>query len=172
MAVMLVTTNAKVWAASTCALYVKCMVTTAVQGGKAFESGTRPPEDARLNLARRFKGVKQTYGLESSVPKGGDEKDEARLLAAREEDHRWRRIVSNDLETIPIGLLVFGAGVLTDANTAVHVLAMASFTGCRIAHTVAYARKMQPQRGYLWMAAHASVLLGAANVVVSGIFGH
>lgn len=171
MAALLVTTNAKVWAASAVALYAKCLVTTAIQGGKAFESGSRPPEDARLSLAKNYKGVKQTYGLAEPLLSASED-DKAKLLAAKEMDHRWRRIVANDSETIPIALLVFGAGVLTDANTAVHLASVSAFTLARFAHTYAYAHSMQPARGLLWTFAHVAVLVGAGNVVVTGILGH
>jgi hypothetical protein len=54
-------------------------------GGKRFSGGTRPPEDATLSLAKKFK-AKQTYGLEKSEnPKHA------------EADIRWQRIVLNDL---------------------------------------------------------------------------
>lgn len=169
---LLVTANAKVWAASACALYAKCLVTTTIQGGKAFESGSRPPEDARLSVAKNYEGVKQTYGLDEPLLATGSQEARAKAQVARETDHRWRRIVANDMETIPIALLVFGAGVLTDANAAVHLATVSTFTACRFAHTYAYANSMQPARGLLWTLAHVAVLVGAGNAVVTGILGH
>lgn len=163
---MVVTENAKVWAACSCVLYAKFLLTSAIQGGKTFEAGGRPPEDAKLSLAKNYKGVTQNYGLVAP-----DDKDE-KLVKAKAVEHRWRRIVANDVETIPIGLIVFGAGVLTEANAAVHLGAMAAFTALRCFHSYAYAHEMQPARGLAWTAAHLAVLVGVGNVVVSGILGH
>ena len=54
-------------------------------GGKRFAGGSRPPEDAGLSIAKRFK-AKQTYGMEKT--------DNSKHAQA---DIRWQRIVSNDL---------------------------------------------------------------------------
>lgn len=156
----MVVANAKVWAACAVVLYAKFFITTTIQGGKTFRAGARPPEDAKLSLAKRFK-AKQTYGLEPA-----DAKDE-KLIKAREAEVRWRRIILNDLETIPIGMLVFGAGVLTEANATVHLGAMATFTAMRCLHTYVYANQMQPHRALAWFGAHFAVMAGAANVIVS-----
>lgn len=160
-ATMSVTANAQVWAACTCVLYGKMLLTTTIQGGKTFRAGGRPPEDSKLSIAKNFKGVKQNYGL---VP--ADAKD-VKLLQAKETEHRWRRIVANDIETIPIALLVFAAGVLTNANETVHLGAMVAFTAIRCWHTYAYAHSLQPQRAIAWSLGHLAALVGVGNVVLS-----
>lgn len=162
---MVVSSSAKVFALCASVLYVKVMATVAIQGGKTFAAGNRPPEDAKLSLAKRFPGVKQTYG---AVPTE-EELENKRLVRAREAEHRWKRIVLNDLENIPMGLLAFGAGVLVEANENVHIGAMLVFTLARLAHTYAYAHSMQPHRGLVWMLAIASVLVGVGNTVVASV---
>ncbi|KAJ0405482.1 hypothetical protein ATCC90586_000145 [Pythium insidiosum] len=151
------TLSLKVYVACVVTLYIKFLVTTGVQAIKTFDAGGRPPEDKNLPLARGRRP--QTYGL---VKDDGDEK----LQRAREVEHRWRRIVMNDLESLPLGLLVFGAGVLASANATVHVPAMVAFTLLRIGHTLAYANSVQPHRAWCWRLSIVAILTGAINALV------
>ncbi|DBA03847.1 TPA: hypothetical protein N0F65_005737, partial [Lagenidium giganteum] len=138
-------------------LYFKFFLTTTIQGGKTFKAGCRPPEDAKLSLA---KGMPvQNYGLNK------DEKDE-KIIKAREIETRWRRIVLNDLESIPLALLVFVGGLLVPSNEIVHSAAMITYTVARCLHTIAYANMMQPHRGLLWFVGCVSIFTGAINAVV------
>lgn len=160
---MVVSLSAKVLALCASILYVKVALTVSIQGGKTFAAGHRPPEDMKLSLAKRFPGVKQTYGAVATE----EDAENKRLVRAREAEYRWKRIVMNDLENIPMGLLVFGAGVLVEANESVQVGAMALFTLARLAHTYVYAHEMQPHRGLAWMVAIVAALVGAGNAVVA-----
>jgi glutathione S-transferase len=163
---MVVTTSAKVWAVCTSVLYIKFLAVIHTQGMKTFAAGGRPPEDAKLSIAKNFKGVTQNYGLAQP-----DEED-VKLTQAKLVEQRWRRIVANDVESIPLGLLVFAAGVLTDANEAALVTAMIAFTMMRCLHSYAYAREKQPHRVIAWAAGHLAVMLGVVNVIVSAVFTH
>lgn len=154
----MVEANVKVYVACTAALYLKFLATVTIQGGKTFRSGGRPPEDAKLSLAKKFK-VKQTYGMTT-------ETDE-RVLKAREVEHRWRRIIMNDLESIPLALFVFGSGILTSSNQTVHAAALVAYTFFRYAHTFAYANSMQPHRALFWGGSVLCTLVGVVNAVVA-----
>lgn len=165
---MSVSLSAKALAVSASVLYVKFGVTLAIQGGKTFAAGNRPPEDAQLKLAKNYPGVKQTYG---AVPTEA-ELENKRLVAAREAEYRWKRIVMNDLENIPMALIVFATGVFVNADERVQVGAITAFTLARLAHTYVYAHSMQPHRGIAWMLGIAAVLVGAGNAVVTGVLAH
>ena len=152
--------NVKVYIACSSVLYLKFLLATAVQGDKKFRSGGRPPEDAVLSLAETIgKGRKQTYGL--------DHTDDKSVLKAREVAHRWGRIVSNDVESIPFALFLFGGGVLVGSNPTVHASAMIGFTVVRCLHTYAYAHAMQPQRGICWGLGVLATLVGMGNAIVA-----
>lgn len=157
----MVETNVKVYMACTAALYLKFLVTVSIQGGKTFRSGGRPPEDAKLSLAKKFK-VKQTYGMAAL-----DAEADAKILKAREVEHRWRRIIMNDLESIPFALFVFGAGILANSNTTVHSVALVLYTFFRYAHTYVYAHSMQPHRAIMWFGGVLCTLAGVVNGVAA-----
>ncbi|OQR95843.1 hypothetical protein THRCLA_07520 [Thraustotheca clavata] len=142
----------KAWITSTAVLYAKFIFTSTIQGGKRFAAGTRPPED------KIFKQYNKTNQLQSfGVEKTGVN------AAALEEDIRWQRIVRNDLENIPIGLLVAWGAVQSGGFEAVTTSAIATFTAARLFHTYAYANGLQPHRGYAWALGAASVGVLALN---------
>lgn len=157
MSVSLVT---QTYVACTGLLYLKFLRVTMIQAKKTFDAGGRPPEDKSLPLARGR--PKQNYGLNP------DEKDE-KILRAREVERRWRQIIQNDLESIPLALLVFGAGVLVQdrINSTVQVGAMVVYTALRFGHTVAYAKKLQPHRAWCWRLGVVAILVGAFNAVAA-----
>ncbi|KAG3085425.1 hypothetical protein PI124_g18466 [Phytophthora idaei] len=156
----MVDANTKVYIACSSVLYLKFLLATAVQGGKKFRSGGRPPEDAVLGLAKTIgKGRKQTYGL--------DKTDDEKVLKAREAEHRWTRIVSNDLESIPFALFIFGSGVLVGSNPTVHAGAMIVYTVSRCLHTYMYANAIQPHRSNCWFVGVAATLVGVVIPIVA-----
>ncbi|KAF0717942.1 Aste57867_2004 [Aphanomyces stellatus] len=143
----------KVLVASTAVLYTKFVATVAVQGGKRFAAGTRPPEDRIFKSLNPTK-TPQSFGLNAAA---------AVNAAAAEEDVRWQRIVRNDLENIPMGLLVAWAAVNSGGSEVVNCAAIGAFTVARLFHTYAYAQALQPHRGYAWGLGTFSVLVLATN---------
>ncbi|CAI5742060.1 unnamed protein product [Peronospora destructor] len=114
----------------------------------------RPPEDMKISTAK----VKQTFGF-------GKIDD----IKALESSKRWGGIVMNDLESIPFGLLIFGASIMVGANSNVHYRAMIAFTTVRCLHTYAYANAMQPLRGLCYGVGVMAVLVGLGNAL-SAVF--
>lgn len=73
--------------------------------------------------------------------------------AAIASEQRWNRIVMNDLENLPIGLIVAWASYISctsqKSNTGVfvaHDVLVLLFLAGRLLHTVAYAKGLQPWR--------------------------
>ncbi|GMF51603.1 unnamed protein product [Phytophthora fragariaefolia] len=147
--------NVKVYVACSSVLYLKFLACTWIQGGKTFVSGGRPPEDMKLGMTT----IKQDYGL----TKTGDEK----ILKAREVEHRWRRVIANDLESIPFALFVFGGGILAGSNPVVHAGAMTVYTTARCLHTYVYLNAMQPHRAICWGVGVLATLVGVGNAAVA-----
>ena len=142
----------------TAILFIKFFVTCLIQGGKRFAGGSRPPEDASLSLAKKYK-AKQTYGLE----KHDNPKHEA-------SDIRWQRIVHNDLENVIPGLIIAWASLLSMGSTMVHITSMIGFTIGRLFHTCAYAYEMQPNRAIGWFIALCSVCIMCMNGCVGVMY--
>lgn len=164
MALVSATAATKAFSVCSTALFTKVLVTVSIQGGKSFAAGSRSPEDNSFNKDGRM--PKQTYGLASSSDDAASGVDE-KLRQARAVDFRWKRIVQNDLEAIPIGLAVFLGSVLVGGHEATNCALMGVFTAARIAHTFAYAYELQPHRSIFWTTAQLSVLAGGLNGVIS-----
>lgn len=156
----MVEANVKVYVACTAVLYLKFLAALVIQSRKSFRAGGRPPEDNKLHMAKKFPGVKQNYGTSADEPSDS-------IVQARHVELRWRRIISNDLESIPLALFVFAGGILAGSNQRVHAVAMVVYTLARIAHTFAYAKSIQPHRSLLWFVGVLSTLVGVANAVVA-----
>ncbi|KAG6614905.1 Membrane-associated, eicosanoid/glutathione metabolism (MAPEG) protein [Phytophthora cinnamomi] len=152
----MVETNVKLYIACSSVLYLKFLLVTFIQGPKAFKSGSRPPEDILLPMAE---GREQNYGL-------AETKDKA-VFKAREEVHRWQRIIANDLESIPFALFIFGGGILAGNNDVVHAGALIVYTVSRCLHTYMYANAIQPHRSNCWFVGVAATLVGMVNAIVA-----
>jgi glutathione S-transferase len=152
----MVETNVRVFVACSAVLFAKFLTVVSIQGMKSFRSGGRPPEDDGLKVTK----IKQTYGLNADV------KDE-RILKAREIEHRWRRIIANDLEQIPLTLIIFAGGILANSNTTVHSAALVVFTVARCLHSYVYANSMQPHRAIFWFIGVLASVVGTGNAVAA-----
>ncbi|OQS07651.1 hypothetical protein THRCLA_00352 [Thraustotheca clavata] len=146
------TSHVQVVAICTVLLYIKYAITTLVGGMKKFASGNRPPEDG--NSAQD--GPKQDFGLHLD----GDEVDKAKL-----EDLRWQRIVANDLENIPIGLIMAWAAVVTGGDSKRTTIAIIIFTTARFLHTLAYALAYSKARTAMYMIGLICILILGENVI-------
>ncbi|TYZ63051.1 hypothetical protein PybrP1_003036 [[Pythium] brassicae (nom. inval.)] len=151
----------KTYVTCSAVLYLKFVVATGIQATKTFDAGGRPPEDKDLALAKGRR--EQTYGLAA-------DKNDAGLKKAREVELRWRRIIQNDLESIPIALLVFGASTFAHGSTRVHVGAMVVYTVVRCFHTYAYAHAMHPHRALCWLFGVISMTVGVGNALYGAFF--
>ncbi|RMX67631.1 hypothetical protein KXD40_008894 [Peronospora effusa] len=150
----MVSESVKVYVACTSVLYLKFLMATLIQGMKKYSVGGRPPEDMKISTAK----VKQTFGF-----------DKTKDVKTLESSKRWGGIVMNDLESIPFGLLIFGAGIMVGANSIIHYCAMIAFTTVRCLHTYAYANAMQPMRGLCYGVGLMATLIGLGNAL-SAIF--
>ncbi|KAJ3140037.1 hypothetical protein HK101_003588 [Irineochytrium annulatum] len=153
-------------AIATAVLVGKFFVTLIIQGGKRFAGGSRPPEDevklAHIHKALAKNGVSQTFG--TAAPSA---EEDARVTKARMADIRWDRIVRNDIENIPLGLIVASAFSESAANPLVHVALVLTFALARTAHTYAYAHELQPHRARFWFLGWIAV----TGMVINGVAG-
>ncbi|KAF0696893.1 Aste57867_12392 [Aphanomyces stellatus] len=136
----------------TLVLYVKYVFTTLVGARKNQLAGLRAPEDTP--------DQKQNFGLVVDHP-------EEDLQKARVEAARWSRIVANDLENLPFGLIVVWASILVGGDSGVVGISMIVFTAARLSHTLFYALALRPGRSIAYLIGVASIIV----MVSSGIHG-
>ena len=161
-------------------LFLKLFVSLSIQGGKRFKAGTRPPEDQCLGAITG--GIAQGGGFAgsdaaatvNSSPSDGPALEEAPAEAAAA-SARWNRIIANDLENIPIGLVICWASLLCTSASGnkgcetTHNVAVLAFLVGRVGHTYCYAHKKQPARTYAWTTALLGVMVLACNAFAASI---
>jgi uncharacterized MAPEG superfamily protein len=131
-------------------LWLKVLYSNVILGGAKMKAGKRAPED--------------TYQSSS-------DKVKPEAIAAVD---RCQRIVNNDLENIPYGLITAWAAIFSigkavasggssDYYTA-HAVLIIAFAVSRIAHTMTYAMALSYARSIAWV-------LGVLSVIGMGING-
>jgi len=84
-----------------------------------------------------------------------------------ESETRWNRIVTNDLENLPLGVLMAILTMLIAAHPIAHVVFFAIFAFARTIHTIAFARAAQPWRTIFYFVG----VLGILGMGINGIVG-
>ena len=124
-------------------VWTKVFATNLGLGGAKNTAGTRAPED--------------TYQTKPTTDEeeGGGPSEEA-----QQNQERAQRIVNNDLENIPYTMvLAWGAAYCITASGSrrvpayglAHIVLYSVFVVCRIAHSIAYAKKIATARSLLWL---------------------
>lgn len=115
----------KVAAIATVVLYGKYWLTTILQGTKKEPAGLGPTEDGGNSFSNVV--VAKTAGAPANK--------------AMETALRWQRIVANDVENIPIALVVMWAcaNTVSAAETTAFIIYVCLYVVARIAHTICYA---------------------------------
>jgi len=143
----------------TAILMLKCYFTFMMIGHYRVKSGGRPPEDEAL-----FKNA----GKQDFLGTSKKFKDEKRATRAQENTTRASRIAMNDLEVIPIGLIMAWASILSPRGSAQsHVYLMVLFTLARCGHTWSYSNSRQPSRAIFWVISILCVL----GFAINGVWG-
>ena len=110
----------------------------------------RPPEDAILRRKKKTNGSDE----ETKVVKqtSSDSNEDGNSSQTFQVQDRWDRIVRNDLENIPMGLILAWAAYSADTQTLGKwfeyciMIFIILFTLARFVHTYFYAYQIQPWR--------------------------
>ncbi|KAH7488001.1 hypothetical protein PRIC1_007891 [Phytophthora ramorum] len=132
------------------ALYVKFLATSMNQARKSFVANTRMPEDKQLVCA---------MGMSSNM-------DEKALKVALDNEQRWRRIVQNDLESIPLAFLIFWGAIQNGVSPDLTKTLLVVYTTARFGHTIAYGLGAARSRMACWLSGTACILTAAANIAM------
>ncbi|KAF4040919.1 MAPEG domain-containing protein [Phytophthora infestans] len=139
----------KVFALSASVLYIKFLLSTMIQGRKAFAANTRLPEDKTLVCS---------MGINVN-------KDEKAVKAAVEDEMRWKRIIQNDLESMPLAFVVFWSAITVGVSPAITKTLLLAYTVARVSHTAVYSLVMPRARMVCWMAGSFCIVVAALNCV-------
>ncbi|GMF11081.1 unnamed protein product [Phytophthora lilii] len=142
-------TDVKAFALSAAVLYVKFLASTMIQGRKAFAANTRMPEDTKLVC---------NMGIKLDA-------DEKAVKKAVEDEMRWKRIIQNDLESMPLAFIIFWSAIAVGVNPAITKTLMLAYTTARVGHTAVYSMGMPRARMACWMAGVFCVVATALNSV-------
>jgi len=148
-------------------LVAKFQATNMMLGGARIKSGSRPPEDASLFPKAGVQDFSGTTKLEKRESDGAEKAGKARK--AKEFEVRVARLVMNDLENIPLGLIVAWAGVLCGGSSTVHVTSLWAFCLGRFAHSYFYAKAIQPWRAVGWGVAFAATFGMGGNALMAAL---
>jgi len=143
-------------------LYLKFFIALAIQANKSVKADARPPEDK----STKSNEPKPTLEM-------GDEPSNEAEYASTPADMtvanaayvRWQRIVANDLENIPLALILAWGALIASGNNTVNVVAIIVFTTARVMHTMAYAFALQPYRSICWLIGVLAILVLAGNAI-------
>merc|ERR1712195_33144 len=139
-------------------LLLKQLFSNMGTGGARVKSGGRPPEDQKL-FTKEGNQDFDGHGRESSPEQTLADQNTMRKL----------RIVQNDLENVPIGMLLMFISLLVSSQYPTsHMVFTILFTFSRIVHTVSYELKLQPHRALGWFGA-VIAMLGFAVIGIMGI---
>ncbi|KAF0691084.1 Aste57867_17622 [Aphanomyces stellatus] len=148
------TTDIRIAAVCTLALYVKYLTTLFIQGGTKFKTATRAPED----MAFAQRNPQQTAFVAETSP--------AKIEEAKATELRWSRIVGNDLENIPFGVILAWVSIIAGGNGTATSVCFVVFTIARIVHSVAFAHGVFLPRTIAFQIGVLSTLALVINAVV------
>ena len=143
------------------ALWLKFFATLVIQGYWRIRAGNRPQEDKKLGLGHKESPFEIGMELDPSHPHSDKWKRNHQM------DERWTRIVANDLESIPLALIVAWAAVICRAPAIIHDVLIITYVLSRIGHTYCYAYGIQPGRSISWFAAK----LCEGCLLINGLYG-
>merc|ERR1719295_933379 len=81
------------------------------------------------------------------------------------EEERWKRIVQNDLENIPITVLLMWIAVICGGDNLTNVILAALFLFGRVMHSVCYIKQLMPWRSIGWLFGIIATLGFMANII-------
>eukprot|EP01084_Bolivina_argentea_P055122 101074_1 len=156
--------EAKIFLAfTTIILFIKVIITL----GKKGANETRPPEDKTMAI--------QDEELQRLTSSEDDEDDDnngntrlqmqSTLKVKRRftKKQRWKRIAMNDLENIPLGLIILWVNIICNSNPYVTATCSVIFTVSRLFHTILYAYSIQPFRSIAFTIGSFAIFAAGIN---------
>ena len=151
-------------------LAVKMLATNIYAVFPSVWVGFRPPEDSAMWKILGMGPEKQNHGAENH---SGTRHADQHSTQAHSRYLRAQRVIMNDLENIPVGLVVFWVAALANPKKAGYISKLfVIFVGARCAHSAVYLAGMSSARSLAFATGVAATLramfLGVKGVSCSG----
>lgn len=132
----------------TVCVFFKLYITNTIAGAKNTAANLRSAED--------FDKLPFKKNDNESDPK------------VKEQQFRWSRIVQNDLENLPIGLIIFWAATISSAKGSdVVPISFITFTVARTLYSIFYGIGLQPYRTMVYLIALFSMIVGGITGIIN-----
>eukprot|EP00483_Globobulimina_turgida_P000954 UN00956 len=130
----------------------------------------RPPEDKIIS------GDDELQPLTSSDDEENDEESQQARQSNNRRSYkrftqreRWRRIAMNDLENIPLGLIIIWVNIICESNAYVTSICAVLFTASRVSYTLFYVYSLQPFRSIAYTIGALSIFTVAINLLIGSL---
>merc|ERR1712154_302682 len=114
--------------------------------------------------------VKEEYGAlldNRAGDKTEFENDAVSVQMPFTEEERWSRIVQNDMENIPITIILMWIAVIVNGDNTVNIIMASLFCFGRIMHSICYIYRLMPWRSIGWLFG----FIGTIGFMVNAIYG-
>mmetsp|Transcript_41150 Transcript_41150/g.66181 ORF Transcript_41150/g.66181 Transcript_41150/m.66181 type:complete len:171 (+) Transcript_41150:28-540(+) len=106
-------------------------------------------------------------GNNQEQPQQQNEDGNVQSPAGFSEEERWRRLVQNDLENIPLTIMLMWIAVLCNGDKLTNIVLASLFTVGRIGHSICYIYKLMPWRSIAWLLG----IVGTVGFMVNIVYG-
>ncbi|KAE8953767.1 hypothetical protein PF007_g31927 [Phytophthora fragariae] len=119
-------------------------------------AGTRATEDSILPQAK-------------SSHQGFADLTDDHIQIVVEEVMRWKRIIQNDLESMPMAYVVFWSAISVGVSTDLTRTLLLVYTTARIGHTIVYSQSLPRARMLFWIVGVTCIVVGAVASVLAAL---
>ena len=130
----------------------------------------RAPEDGFQRLAKYKGGDGDDAPLmadkDADIENQSGAIDQASTVTFTEEE-RWKRIVQNDLENIPITITLMWVAYICGGDNVTNIVLASLFTLGRIMHTICYIYSLMPWRSFAWLFG----IIGSVGFMINAVYG-
>eukprot|EP01084_Bolivina_argentea_P122746 217520_1 len=127
---------------------------------------TRAPEDGFQTPVGKRKESDSGQNLNPPVEdENANEQQNQQKQRIFNTEYRWKRIVQNDMENIPITIILMWIAVIAQGNNETNVAFAVMFLFGRTMHTICYIYSLQPWRSIVWGLAFFSTIGFLINIL-------
>ncbi|KAE9062161.1 hypothetical protein PF010_g29515, partial [Phytophthora fragariae] len=92
-----------------------------------------------------------------------------RVRAAVEEEMRWKRIIQNDVESMPMAFIVFWSAISVGVSASLTTTLLLLYTIARFGHTAVYSLSLPHARMVFWIVGMVCIVIGAVASILAAL---